>query len=398
MENKVLPDFYNKAEFMKESERFPEYKNEQRLLNMQNRLLLLDSIYDVYVPTEMSYEVYSKIYVALSRSLNKKFTKDAVRQRYENHRRIKRDNSNGLIGGGDSILITGTAGIGKSSAIDNAVRLLTDRIIETDTTKIIPVLIVQCPFDCSIKSLLIDIIRNVDFILDTEYSHFARLKGQTTDVLIGVVSQVALNHIGVLIIDEIQNVVKNKHGNNLVGALTQLINNSGTSIVMVGTPESKSFFEKEEFFARRAMGMSYSKNRYDDEFVKLVKKVATLNYTRKKSELIESDYPWIFEHTNGLPSNVIALFHDAQEIALTRGTETLNRENLEMAYRERMGTLHTYIESNRTTIAKNRRKAVSKTNKAMLDNKGSFSFESICESGPKDMILALKEFVEVVEV
>ena len=31
MENKVLPDFYNKAEFMKESERFPEYKNEQRL-------------------------------------------------------------------------------------------------------------------------------------------------------------------------------------------------------------------------------------------------------------------------------------------------------------------------------------------------------------------------------
>ena len=57
-------------------------------------------------------------------------------------------------------------------------------------------------------------------------------------MLIGSVSQVALNHIGLLIVDEIQNVVNNKNGKSLMGMLTQLINNSGISICMVGTPES----------------------------------------------------------------------------------------------------------------------------------------------------------------
>lgn len=52
------------------------------------------------------------------------------------------------------------------------------------------------------------------------------------DTLIGTVSQVALNHIGLLIIDEIQNVV-NKNGKAIIGTLTQLINNSGLSIVKI---------------------------------------------------------------------------------------------------------------------------------------------------------------------
>lgn len=57
----------------------------------------------------------------------------------------------------------------------------------------------------------------------------------TTDMLIGCVSQVSLNHIGLLVVDEIQNVCNHRNGTNLVSMLTQLINNSGISICMVGT-------------------------------------------------------------------------------------------------------------------------------------------------------------------
>ena len=48
-----------------------------------------------------------------------------------------------------------------------------------------------------------------------------------------------MNHVGILIVDEIQNVCKSKNGKNLVGMLTQLINNSGISIAMVCTPLAK---------------------------------------------------------------------------------------------------------------------------------------------------------------
>ncbi len=396
MNNKILPTFLSKPEYMNKASRLPVYKAEQRMLPMEQRLLLLDTLYSIYVPTDMSFEVYSKLFVALSRSLNKKFSREAILQRYENHNLIVGRQSNGLIGGGDSILITGKAGIGKSSAIDGAIRLLSDKIIEFDTTRVIPILEIQCPFDCSIKSMLTEIIRNTDRELGSDYLNSATGRKSTTDELIGLVSQIALNHIGVIVIDEIQNVVTNSHGANLIGALTQLINNSATSIVMVGTPESRAFFEKAEFFARRAIGLNYDRNDYNDEFCAMVSTVLSYNYTRHKAIWDENTIAWIYEHSAGLPSNVIALIHDAQEIALTRGIESLSSKTLEMAFNERMQILHSYIDNKPIKVRKtkgckgyNRKKAVNKSSESWL--------RSIINSSD-DIIKALSEHIEVEEV
>ena len=63
-------------------------------------------------------------------------------------------------------------------------------------------------------------IKKVDEIIDTDYYKYAVKARATTDMLIGSVSQVALNHIGLLVVDEIQNVVNNRQGKSLVGMLT----------------------------------------------------------------------------------------------------------------------------------------------------------------------------------
>lgn len=141
------------------------------------------------------------------------------------------------------------------------------------STRIIPCLIVQCPFDSSVKGLLLEILRKVDETLDSRYYPYALKARATTDMLIGSVSQVALNHIGMLIVDEIQNVVNSKNGKSLIGALTQLINNSGISICMVGTPESTVFFESAMQLARRSVGLQYtamSYNEYFQNFCKII--------------------------------------------------------------------------------------------------------------------------------
>ncbi|MDQ9822301.1 hypothetical protein RFZ44_02805, partial [Acinetobacter sp. 163] len=62
------------------------------------------------------------------------------------------------------------------------------------------------------KGLLLEILRKVDEVLETHYYSNALRARATTDMLIGSVSQVALNHIGMLIVDEIQNVVNSKNG------------------------------------------------------------------------------------------------------------------------------------------------------------------------------------------
>lgn len=296
----------------------------------------------------MSINIYTKLYLALFRSIQKKGTQLAIEQRYENNRAIQQLQYRGIIGGSDSFTIIGTSGIGKSSAIMRAIDLITEnRVIEIEkpNTKIIPCLIVQCPFDSSVKGLLLEILRKVDEILQSDYYEKAvKSRTVTVDVLIGSVSTIALNHIGILVIDEIQNVANSKNGKNLVGMLTQLINNSGISICMVGTPESAVFFESAMQLARRSVGLQYTTMNYDSYFENFCNVLWKYQYVKNKTEISPLIMEWLFEHSAGVVSVVVSLIHDAQEIAILSGIEVLNIETLNQAYQQRLSLLHGYIQ------------------------------------------------------
>lgn len=150
----------------------PEYSEEVRRKSQTERLIALSTLYDIYLPSEMSVEIYSKLYLALLRSLQKKGTRAAVQQSYQNHNMIIQKESRGIIGGSDSFSIVGCSGIGKSSAINRAISIITkNRMIEIEkpVTRIIPCLIVQCPWDASVKSMLLEILRKSDELLETDY-------------------------------------------------------------------------------------------------------------------------------------------------------------------------------------------------------------------------------------
>lgn len=327
----------------------PAYEDKIRNENTPTRLMALSDLYKLYIPSQMSLEIYSKLYLALLRSMQKKGTKTAIQQHYENHKAIIGEEYNGIVGGSDSFTIIGCSGIGKSSAISRAITLISEnRIIEIEKpyAKVIPCLVVQCPFDSSVKGLLLEILRKVDEALETNYySYCIKSRTATTDMLIGLVSSIALNHIGILIVDEIQNVVNSKNGKNLVGMLTQLINNSGISICMVGTPECTMFFEQAMQLARRSVGLQYNSLCYDEYYESLCKKVFSYQYVQHKSEISPAIIKWLYEHSAGVISVVISLIHDAQEIAILTDKEILNIETLNMAYKQRLTLLHSYIHA-----------------------------------------------------
>ncbi len=325
----------------------PEYRMELRHEDAAVRLMALSDLYQVYIPSPMSMEIYSKLYLALLRSMQKKCTLDAVRQRYDNHRAIQQQACRGIIGGSDSFTIIGTSGIGKSSAISRAISLISEnKIIQINKTnaKVIPCLTVQCPFDSSVKGLLLEILRKVDEELDTTYSANAQKARTTTDMLVGSVSSVWLIHIGLLVVDEIQNEVASKNGRNLIGALTQLINNSGISICMVGTPECTTFFEQAMQMARRSVGLQYKALPYDEYFQAVCEVLWQYQYVQQSSELTPAIIHWLYEHSAGVISIVVSLLHDAQELAILEGTEQLNMDTLGKAYQQRLSFLHGYIQ------------------------------------------------------
>lgn len=405
-----LPEMKSGNELISALSIIPEYDKTICQQNQAVRLMALSDLYQIYIPSQMSLEIYSKLYLALLRSMQKKGTQMAIKQRYENYKAIQQQSYSGILGGSDSFTIIGTSGIGKSSAISRAISLITEnRIIETDKpyTKIIPCLIVQCPFDSSVKGLLLEILRKVDEELGTDhYIHAVKSRASTTDMLIGAVSSIALNNIGMLVVDEIQNVVNSKNGKSLIGALTQLINNSGISICMVGTPESTVFFEQAMQLARRSVGLQYTTMKYDEYFQSFCKVIFKYQFLKNHTEITAAITEWLYEHSAGVVSVVVSLIHDAQEIAILTGKEVLNLDTLNEAYQQRLSLLHGYIQpsviQNKPTTKKKKTVASVKKNQTQSQPKQEgYSITEIAERAKVenlDVVELLKEVYTVVEV
>lgn len=405
----LLPEMKTGMELQNALQILPPYN--EKIINESAaiRLVALSDLYNIYVPSAMSAEIYNKLYLALIRSLQKKGTHKAIQQQYENFRCIRQYEYNSIMGGADSFTIIGTSGIGKSSAINRAISLICEkRMIEIDEpyTKIVLCVVVQCPFDASVKGLVLEILRKVDECLDTKYYANAVKARATTDMLIGSVSQIALNHIGLLVVDEIQNVCNNKNGKHLVGMLTQLINNSGISICMVGTPECKQFFEQGMQLARRSLGLQYSEMPYNTEFKKFCEIIFEYQYLKNKAAISNAMIEWLYEHSAGIVSIVVSLLHDAQEIAILQGKETLNMKTLNMAYQQRIELLHEYIHpaiihTQQTSKPKKKATAADLDLRNIQEMSGNISIEEMAAEAKSrniDMLTILKEHIAIVEV
>lgn len=408
----ILPPMKSGNDLFSALEVLPEYDEAIRDADVSVRLMELSDLYRIYVPSQMSLEIYSKLYLALLRSLQKKGTKIAVQQKNQNYRAVMQQEYRGIMGGSDSFTIIGASGIGKSSAISRAITLITEnRVIEVGNpyTKIIPCICVQCPFDSSVKGLLLEILRKVDEVIEGKYYQKALRARTTTDMLIGSVSQVALNHIGLLVVDEIQNVCNSKNGKSLVGMLTQLINNSGISICMVGTPESAVFFEQAIQLARRSLGLRYDVMEYGADFRTFCEIVYSYQYVKRKTEITDAIMEWLYEYTSGNISVVVSLIHDAQEIAILNGKEILNLESLNEAYQKRLSLLHGFIHlEQKKQTSKTKRKISAIDVKTSTEEKcsgklGSAEFTIAdlvvtAKDESKDIVQLLKIHMPVVEV
>lgn len=353
---KQLPEMLSGENLINKMQVLPKYDRKFRENgSVTERLIKLSDLYNIYIPSQMSIEIYNKLYLGIVRSLQKKgetFTIKQYNSTYKTIQNIKNktgnQNYNGIMGGADSFTIIGTSGIGKSSTISRALNLIRANYmieIEKPYTRILPCLIVQCPFDSSVKGLLVEILRKVDEQLGTSYFKSATIGNRTTtDMLIGSVSQICLNHIGLLVVDEIQNVVNSRNGKNLIGSLTQIINNSGISICMVGTPESERFFEQAMQLARRSIGLKYEELNYDSQFKNICTILFSYQYTKKYSEISDQIIESLYQYSGGNISVIISLIHDAQEISLMNGREILDLISLEEAYKKRLSMLCNYIK------------------------------------------------------
>lgn len=325
----------------------PKYDPQICKADAGTRLVALNKVSEIYIPSQMTYEIYSKIYLAMIHSLTKKQTMDSARQGNENHRRIQGLNYNSILGGSDSFSIVGKSGIGKSTAIAKSIELsggMEVITLKNPYTNIIPFINIQCPHDCSIKGLLLSILGSVDMAIGTTYRDAAIKAKSSIDVLIGMVAQVSLNHILVIIVDECQNICRNKNGVNLVSAMTQLINSS-VSICLVGLPETEDLFQREMHLARRSIGLSYIESLFDDYFVRFCEAIYSYQYIANPSPITPEIIETLYQCSNGVIGLVVSLLMESQQMAILSGKEKLTKELILNTFHTRMKNLQNFIDT-----------------------------------------------------
>lgn len=373
----------------------PEYDDSVREMDAGSRLLMLSDIYKIFIPNQMVCEIYYKLYSMASMSLQKKGTADAIRllnvvhqgkgEQYDENEFIS-DGYKGIAMGMTSATCIGVSGIGKTTCIQAAVSLCGGVLeVERPYRKIIPVVIVSCPFNCSFRSLCSQILSKVDECLGTNYFHKSQKSTMNAEQVMQMVCQVANLYIGVLVIDEIQMIVESRSGSQLYRMVLQLINSSGISVLMCGTPECIPFFGQNPQMARRTVGLQYGAMPYDREFREFCRILFSYQYVRSRTELSEGILEWLYEHSGAIPASIMTLVHDAQEIAILDGKEELGMAALNEAYERRIRMLHPYITPN---IRVNRKYAPAGEKPVEIKNAGAV------EEMERIDILMLMEFAK----
>jgi hypothetical protein len=166
-------------------------------------------------------------------------------------------------------------------------------------------LMLQTPHDGSIKALARQFFIEVDNLLGTQYAAaYAGPRVTAEDMLVSMARLAGLLNLGVLVIDEIQTLVKSKGGKEqILSFLLQLDNQLGLPIVLVGTPQASALFEKNLRLARRFLGDSaaiFSRMRKDKEWESFVSGLWQYQYTFNKIPLTRSLTDTLYERTQGI--------------------------------------------------------------------------------------------------
>ncbi len=115
---------------------------------------------------------------------------------------------------------------------------------------------VNCPHSGSLKGLCVDIFQAIDSLLESNYARKFNTRNNNEDTMLSQVVQVAhTHHLGLLVIDELQNLVNAKRNkDDLLNFLVKMDNNIGIPVIRVGTHEAIKLLQDNLRHARRATG------------------------------------------------------------------------------------------------------------------------------------------------
>ncbi len=335
----AMPDMLSPEQFARSIASYPPIPHDLAEMSPEERRGLLPSLASIYVPMPYQYAIYDTLYRAIATTYR---TADVV----ESTRAINAyycGRATNYATQADSGSILGVPGCGKTATVHRCLSTMPQVIEHMEYQgqplfcKQILWLHVECPSDCSVKTLGFGIMAALDRAIGSKYLQSTQGLRSASASAIAVQTKILLtnHHVGLLVVDEIQNAVltarKNRQEKPLLRFLVELTNETMTSIYFVGTPVAEELFVIQEHLKRRTRGIRLAPFKPDGAYLDFVRKIWPYQYTAQMAELTTSIGNKLYDCSGGIPAYVIKIFAESQAQALLTGRSCIDEQTIKRA-------------------------------------------------------------------
>ena len=341
----ALPDVLGKKEFERRMKSQPDFPRDVSRLAPEDRRNLLSGLSQWFQPMDYMYTLYDMLHRAMASTYRTKTVIESVRQMNDLYLDFRTGRTRELMYSTQAYsgAVLGVPGIGKTSTIKRCLSIMPQVIIHQEYQgrkiyeKQINYLVVECPSDCSLKTLALNIFSAIDKAIGSEYLKQATYqRAMATSATTTKLKIICMNHhIGLIVIDEIQNAIstatKNKQIKPLIKFLVELTNETSTAICFCGTLEAEDVFLKQEHLKRRTRGFRLLPMKYDRTYRKFITELWEYQMTLQKAPLTEKLMKQMYDLSAGIPAYLVKIFEEAQVRSILSGREKLTYESIRQA-------------------------------------------------------------------
>ncbi|WKK77095.2 AAA family ATPase [Marivirga salinae] len=305
---------------------------------------------DFVLPNYGIWDVYQMIVNALFTSYSfrnpiKQNTTEKVIRDYRDLLQIK--DLSAKVAVSNSCSLFGISGIGKTTAVNLAIstfpKAILHKNLECENFIQIPIVKVECPKDGSLKDLCRNFFVELDKILgDSTYEKdFCKKRDSESDRINALSKLVLKHHIGIIIVDEIQNLDAQKSGGEkrMLRFFLNLDNTLDIPIMLVGTRDGISIFKDDDKLIRRftAAGfLEWNPKPEDREWERFIQRLFLYQYTKEKADE-NIDWPRLFYHySQGIYARAFQIFKIAHHMAFDYNKEKITVSLINQVIKERL--------------------------------------------------------------
>jgi hypothetical protein len=358
----ALPLIYSSSEAAEKLAFYPIYNNEERMLESQYRIHLVQRLFQCFQPLPIHLDLESRISRVLRQGYlaRNPFKPEYIEALRGSDEVIKNMNYELCVNdcfrtSSAGFTIIGASGMGKTTAVNRVLSTISQVIVHSEYKGMnfsmyqLTWLKLDCPFDGSLKGLCIDFFRKVDSLIGTNY--YYKFNKKTIDNMLSVMSQIAKNTgLGLLVIDEIQHLSEAKNGGSekMLNFFVTLVNTIGVPTILIGTTKALSILQSEFRQARRGSGqgdMIWDRLKKDDNWDLLIKGLWSYQWTKKETPLTDEIDNALYEESQGIIDIAVKLYAMSQIRAIISGKEEVTSNLIERVSKENLRLVHPMLEA-----------------------------------------------------